>query len=76
MAVKKATREQFEISENKPSRTVKVIHTPTGAWLDDAGHENMDRAGRRLENGDDYSPNEVRATALKLLREHKKNRPA
>ncbi len=76
MAMKKVTREQFEISENKRSRTVKVIHIPTGAWIDDAGHENMDRAGRRLENGDDYSPNEVRAMALELLRRAQKNRPA
>jgi hypothetical protein len=72
IAMKKVTRDQLEISENKLSRTLKVIHTPTGAWLDGAGHENMERAGRRLENGDDYSPNEVRAMALELLREHKK----
>jgi hypothetical protein len=66
--MKKVTREQFQTE-------VKVTHIPTGAWFT-AGYENMGRAGDVLENGDDYSPNEVRAMAAHLLREHEKNRPA
>jgi hypothetical protein len=64
MAMKKVTREQFEIE-------VKVTHIPTDAWFT-TGYENMGRAGNVLENGDDYSPNEVRAMAAQLLREHEK----
>jgi hypothetical protein len=64
----KVTREQFEVLENK------VIHTPTGAWFSayagrpEIANENSGRAGRRLENGDDYRPEDVRAMAAQLLR--------
>jgi len=45
MAMKKVTREQFEISETPP-------------WVD-ATHQNLDRAGRRLDT--------ATSTALKRL---------
>jgi hypothetical protein len=57
------TRAQFEISKNK------VVHKPTGARFTaypgrpEIATENLGRAGGRLENGDDYRPEDVRAMA-------------
>jgi len=68
MAGTRVTREQFEVSGNK------VIHTPTGAWFTaysgrpEIANQNLGRAGDRLENGDDYRPEDVRAMAAQLLR--------
>jgi len=69
MAGTKVTREQFEIL------TDAVVHTPTGARFSaypgrpEISQENLGRAGDRLENGDDYRPEDVRAMAKQLLRE-------
>ena len=71
MAGTEVTREQFQILKDH------VVHTPTGARFNaypgraEIATENLGRAGDRLENGDDYSPDEVRTTAAQLLRERK-----
>jgi hypothetical protein len=71
MAGTKMTREQFQIFDDH------VVHTPTGARFNayprrpEIASENLGRAGDRLENGDDYRPEDVRAVAAQLLRERK-----
>ena len=71
MAGTKVTREQFEILDDH------VVHTPTGARFfaysgsPAISYENLGRVGDRLENGDDYRPEDVRAMAAQLLRERK-----
>lgn len=70
-----AKRSEFEFDGD-----LKVRHLPTGATFstyryDDPElvgssiNENLARAGDRLANGDDYSPAEIRAIAVQLLRE-------
>ena len=71
MAGTEVTRTQFEILDDH------VVHTPTGARFfaysgsPAISYENLGRAGDRLENGDDYRPEDVRAVAAQLLRERK-----
>jgi hypothetical protein len=71
MAGTKVTREQFRIFDDH------VVHTPTAARFNaytrrpEIASENLGRAGDRLENGDDYRPEDVRAVAAQLLRERK-----
>jgi len=69
------TREQFEFIDD-----IQVRHMPTGATFstyryvdpENAANtviENLGRAGERLPNGEEYSPAEIRAMAITLLRE-------
>ena len=69
------TREQFEFIHD-----TKVRHTPTGAIVltlpyknpEDTANtviENLGRAGEVLPDGEEYSPGEIRAIAITLLRE-------
>ena len=56
MAGTAVTREQFQILKGH------VVHTRP-----EIATENLGRASDRLENGDDYSPKEVRTTATQLF---------
>jgi len=72
------TREQFEIVSD-----IEVLHVPTGARIStyrypdpqnavSSINANWGRAGDRLENGEDYSQEDVKAMACKLLLEQAK----
>jgi 23S rRNA A2030 N6-methylase RlmJ len=71
MAGTTVTREQFQILKDH------VVHIPTGARFNaypgrpEISTENLGRAGDRLENGDDYRPEDIRVVAAQLLRERK-----
>ncbi len=69
------TREQFEVLSD-----LKVMHRPTGATFSTYRYEdpedacsqmieNLRSAGDRQPNGDDYEVGEIRALAIRLLRE-------
>lgn len=71
----KVTREQFETMSD-----TQVRHTPTRATFSTYQYvdpknaantviENLGRAGETLPDGEEYSPAEIRALAITLLRE-------
>lgn len=71
----KVTREQFAFTSE-----TSVCHQPTGATFSTYRYknpkdatssmiENLGRAGDRLQDGTEFSPAEIRAMAIKLLRE-------